>query len=139
MKNLVNIIESGCSDLYDINLLKKEYCFLKTKVGAKKDLLKKVGDYNKTYKELLKNFNLEFKILNKRNYELMKAVKTSDLIVENDIEKNILIEAEKRILIDIKSTFQTIINKKEKVLRTYKLLEEATYNEINKKEIGFSR
>lgn len=124
MKNLKNFILDDVPCKYDEELLKQEFDVLKCNLNNKDLLLKKKEEYREKHLYLSENFTKEFKILNEQHYRMMKAIKSVKFNIDNDKSKELVITSENEVLKNIKNTFQTIINKKEKTLDTYKLLEE---------------
>lgn len=139
MEDLKDIIKSNCSDLYDIRILKNEIELLENHFDKNEFLLIKASEYKDKYRLLSNNFREEFKILNRRHAELVKSIKTTNLIVCDELERNVLMETEKNVLNNVKDTIQSIVDNKERVLRTYKLLSEVTFEKLDSGKNWFAR
>lgn len=139
MEDLKNIIKSNHSDLYDIGILKKEIELLEKDFDKSEFLLAKTNEYKDKYRLLSNNFREEFKILNRRHSELVKSIKTSNLVICNELERSVLIEAERKVLNNVKEAFQSIVDNKEKILRTYELLSEVTFEKLDSGKNWFVR
>lgn len=134
MKNLKDIIVDDISSEYDEEILKKEFNILESILNDKDLLLKKQIEYKEKYVYLSENFTKEFKLLNKQHYMMVNALKDVKFKLDNSESKELLIASENEVLKNIKDTFQTIVNKKEKTLYTYKYLQEIVEKYIYMKE-----
>lgn len=134
MKNLKDIIIDDISSEYDEEILKKEFNILESILNDKDLLLKKQIEYKEKYVYLSENFTKEFKLLNKQHYMMVNALKDVKFKLDNSESKELLIASENEVLKNIKDTFQTIVNKKEKTLYTYKYLQEIVEKYIYMKE-----
>lgn len=134
MKKIKNLILAGTSCEYDKEVLEEEFNVLESIFNNRDLLLKKQREYREKYTNLSETFMNEFKILNEQHYRMMNALKETKFRVDNNKSKELLVTLEGEVLKSIKNTFQTIINKKEKTLHTYKLLEEVIENYFCTKE-----
>lgn len=120
--------------VYDENILKKEFNILKYAVNDSGCLLSKYNEYRENHTYLSERFLKEFKALNEQHYEMRVSLKSIKLDLDDEKTKDLLKTSEEEVLKSIKNTFQTIVDKKERILNTYKFLERITYQCIYKKE-----
>lgn len=132
MKKIENLIKHN-SNLYDLELLKKELNVIKKTNLNNSDMIKLFRRYIKEHGEKVNLFESEFKFLNEYNYILLKNIKSSKISNLNEDLYSLAIQSEKQVLKNLKDTLQTISNEKEKTIRTYELLIE-TIRKIIKKD-----
>ena len=121
MQKIERLIECN-SSLYDIELLKKELVLIKESINEKDNTYQVLDIYRNSYLEKINSFNSEFRFLNEYNYSLLNNIKNNKIDVESKDMISLAIETEKQIVKNIKDTLQNIVNEKERVLSTYKLL-----------------
>lgn len=121
MQKIERLIEN-ISDLYDIELLKKELNIIKESICEKDTICEVLKTYKQKYLLKIDSFNSEFKFLNEYNYNLLNSIKTNKISLSNKELITLAIETEQEIVKSIKETLQNIVNQKEKTLRTYKWL-----------------
>ena len=128
MKNLKSLLLDNISIECNREILEKELDVLKSISNNKDLLLEKQREYNEKYVYLSESFAKEFKLLNEQHYAMRNALKDTKFKVDNEVDndelKELLISSEYEVLKNIKETFQTIVDKKEKTLHSYRLLKE---------------
>lgn len=121
MQKIECLIDNN-SDLYDIELLKKELNIIKESICEKDTIYEVLKRYRHNYLDKINSFNSEFKFLNEYNYNLLNSIKTNKISLSNKELLTLAIETEREVVKGIKETLQNIVNQKEKTLRTYKWL-----------------
>lgn len=123
---------------YDNKLLQKELNIIKNISNDTNLLFLKKKEYESKYIELTNKFRNEFKYLNKQHYDIISEIKSIKYNLHDEVLKKIIITIEKDFLISIKNTFQSIIDKKEETIYTYKILEDIVSKKYELKEEFFA-
>lgn len=123
---------------YDNELLQEELNIIKNISNDTNLLFLKKKEYENKQIELSKNFRSEFKYLNHQHYDIINDIKSIKYKINDEILKRIIITIEKDLLITIKNTFQSIIDKKEQTIYTYKILEDIVSKKYKMKEELFA-
>ena len=131
MKQIEHLISDN-SNVYDLELLKKELDIIKKTTLNNSDMIELFRRYVKEHGEKVNLFESEFKFLNEYNYMLLKNIKSSKVANLTEDLYSLAVQSEKQVLKNLKDTLQAISNEKEKTIRTYELLIETIKKIIRK-------